>query len=360
MPMIAGAAIMAAAAITSAGISYMGSKKASKLAADAAAKQQAMIAEAVAELEKVGIPSIEAQKLYLENPELVYQFVPKLQEMEQLPDSAFEDVKVDPRLLEAQMDALNSLQERGEGGLTLSDLADIADQRRQAIGEAEAQRNTTLQRMEQRGMGGSGAELASQLSSQQDIAQRRSEESDRMAAMNYEAKMAAINEAGKLSGSMRNQDITEQSNKAKAMDAIEKFNLSQRSDVRQRNIEAENQAAREMASLRQNQETNRAALANTQQEHNKALIHQDYVDRMNKAKAIADAKTGWGQKIADAGATAAKNTASKYGAIASGIAGVGKAAASAYTPAKSSGSAGSATTNNYYSNNDYDDYSHDP
>ena len=65
----------------------------------------------IARLEAIGIPTVEAQRIALEAPELVGQL-----EAEALGPSRFEEISMDPRLQAAQMAALEGITGFTEAG----------------------------------------------------------------------------------------------------------------------------------------------------------------------------------------------------------------------------------------------------
>jgi hypothetical protein len=71
----------------------------------------ALMRDNVARLEALGVPTIEAQKIALQSPELV-----GLLEAEALGPSRFEEVSMDPRLQAAQMAALEGITGVTEAG----------------------------------------------------------------------------------------------------------------------------------------------------------------------------------------------------------------------------------------------------
>jgi hypothetical protein len=139
--------------------------------------------------------------------------------------SAMEDVSVDPRLKDAQMMALSRLQEQGlNGGMTAEDRQMAQDARNQSAQYEQGQRNALMQNFAQRGAGGSGMELASQLAAQQGGANRMNAMSMDQAANAQRRALQAIQQSGQLGGQMRGQDFDEQSQKARAKDAISQLN----------------------------------------------------------------------------------------------------------------------------------------
>ena len=78
--------------------------------------------------------------------------------------------------------------------------------------------------MAQRGVGGSGVELAARLGANQASADRMSRESDTLVQQAQQRAMDAMMNQANLGGQIRSQDYGEQSNLASARDAMNKFN----------------------------------------------------------------------------------------------------------------------------------------
>ena len=121
-------AAVTGAAIAGAGLvhSVVQGQKAEKAALEARASAGDQFAQsmlerqkAVEELEKVGIPPIEAQRIVLETPELV-----GLQEVHQLGPSELSAIEEDPRLREAQLKGLTGIEEIAETGVTEAERAE--------------------------------------------------------------------------------------------------------------------------------------------------------------------------------------------------------------------------------------------
>ena len=296
------------AALAGAG-SIVGGYLASKAAKEAEAQRAAFTEKAIAELEKVGVPSVEAQKIALETPELVFNYAPQLEKDFPTLRSHFEQIEVDPRLKEAQSQALTGIQERAEMGLTPEEQAQLNSLRRQTGQQFKSQQEGILQQMEQRGLGGSGAELAAQLAGSQAGTQRAAEESDRLAAMQFQAKQAALAQLANVAGGIRGQEFGEQATQAGGMDAISQFNASQQSETQRRNIDSMNQAKLMQEQLKQQLEGQDVQTSNVQEQYNKGLLQQDYQNKLEKAKGLAAAYTGAGQAAAQAGANQASNIA---------------------------------------------------
>lgn len=155
---------------------------------------------------------------------------------ETLPPSAFEQIKQDAALREAQMSALDSFREIEEGGgMDVRDRANLNRVWNQAAQQDQANRAQLLEDMQQRGMGGSGAHFASQLQSSQGAANMRHQGALDVAADARQRYFEAIGARAGLAGNIRSQDWDEQSEVARARDNINKLNWDRRFDVQKEN-----------------------------------------------------------------------------------------------------------------------------
>ena len=109
------ALVAAGAGLASAGIGA---------AEKSAARGQAMglIQQSLRDFEQMGVPSIEAQKLVLEELQSQGVLTPQLEQEILQGDSKFGEISLDPAYKEAQLAALDELSSIGEsGGMRLSD-----------------------------------------------------------------------------------------------------------------------------------------------------------------------------------------------------------------------------------------------
>lgn len=183
-----------------------------------------------------------------------------------LEDSLLSSFSTDPRLVQAQMDALAALQEITDAeGLTATDRARLEDINRQEATIERGNREAIMQNAAARGVGGSGLELADQLISGQESAGRRSAQGFDVAADAEKRALDAMMMSGQLSGDLRGQDFAEAQAKAQAQDLINQFNT-------------------------QNQNT----FAQYNQEQKNALKNQAYQDQLAKTSGQAGAYQGYG------------------------------------------------------------------
>lgn len=138
----------------------------------------------------------------------------------------------DPRLKLAQMQALKQLQNISQdGGMTDQMRFRLALANQNAAQQARGQRGALQQQMQSRGLGGSGLNLASQLGANQAAVQGRSMQGLGAAAEAERRALQALQGVSGLAGSIRGQDMQ----RKQALDAIRRFNASNRLSTRQAN-----------------------------------------------------------------------------------------------------------------------------
>lgn len=278
-------AVTAAVVVGAAG-AYAASREARK-----GAQAQADAAQAAASAFRgIPIPTIEEQSIILQNPDLMGQYTPEqIQVMQEMTQSAMENVKADPNAVEKQNEALNQINEIAQGGFTEGDMAAMRQSERGVNQANEARQKAILNAMASRGVLGSGMELAARLQSNQQAADQSSQQTDRILQEAQARSLAALGQQGSLAGQMRQQSVNEQTDVARARDAINQFNIQNRQRVAEANVANRNQA--QMYNLQQKQalEDQRAALANQQQMHNKSLYQTQFANRMGKEGQVQQA-----------------------------------------------------------------------
>lgn len=146
------------------------------------------------------------------------------------------EVSTDPRLREAQMRALSSMQGVADsGGMTSADTANMRRMQSQVGGDDAGRRNAIMQGMQQRGLGGSGMELLNQLTSAQGSTDREAQQGLDVQGMAQQRALQAMQGAGSMSGSLRDQDFSQQARAKEAQDSIDKFNTQGRNQNSQFN-----------------------------------------------------------------------------------------------------------------------------
>jgi hypothetical protein len=241
-----------------------------KRAGEGAMQQSnALMDRAVRELEKIGIPSIEAQEIVLQNPDLILSSAE-----EKMGRSAYEDINLDPRLQAMQKQALQEMAQRGETGFTPEDIARFESMREQTAGDEQARQKSILSSMAQRGNADSGAQLAQQLSFSQGAAQRAAQASRDIAGQASQARQNSLGQMASTAQSMESQGLQLQGQKASASERIEQFNKG---------------VAKDDTQARRDYTQNLAQTANQQQMYNKGLIQQNFQNQMSKATGMGSA-----------------------------------------------------------------------
>lgn len=175
-----------------------------------------------------------AEQLLLEASAQFNIPLPQLKEMvaEHLGPSAFEDVKADPTLRNAQLSAIDAFQKTATaGGLDPMAQAQQAEALQHARQQEQGQRQAITSGYRRRGMGGSGMDLAAQMGSASQQADRAGMESLQSAAGAQQRAIDAWAKSAGVAGQTRGQDFTENSALAEARDAIGRYNQQTRERV---------------------------------------------------------------------------------------------------------------------------------
>lgn len=317
-------------------------RKGAKAMQQALAEARALAEQSVKEFEAIGIPKVEAQKLALQQPEVI-----GLLESIELEPSALEEIMTDPRMQEKQRLALEGMEEVAEEGFTEEDKARYEAMLAQAAGDRQAAQESVLQSMAERGALDSGSQLAAQLAAAQSGTAGARQQSLDLMASSAQAKRDALQRVGQIATQMDETDYRRQLQEAQAQDAISRFNVANRQDVARQNL-----------GTRQRISETGTNVANRQQQYNKELLQQQYQNQMQRQQAIANARAGVQSAITNQGQAriqAAQNRAQAFGQLGSGIDQAGMAAAGAFVPGTGVGRMGlmASGVNPYDKNNKF-------
>lgn len=243
-----------------------------------------------AKIQGIEIPGINEQMLALEKLQRGEQLQPEEMQAASVADSAFEDVSSDPRLKQAQMDALAGLQDvSSSGGMQLQDKANLQKLMTQTASADKGRRDAIRQNMAERGMAGSGMELAQSLGSAQDAATLENQGATDIAGQAQARALQALQMGGQLGGQIRGQDFDQQARAAEARDAIAKFNAANQQQASQFNT-GNKMNTNIYNTDRANQVSDQnVGLSNQQQAYNKGLYQTQFENQMNKQKLASDA-----------------------------------------------------------------------
>lgn len=290
--------------------------------ADREAARQAY-EQSVKDLEAIGVPSVEAQRITMQRYQSAGQWTPELEQSVKLGDSGMLGIATDPNSKAAQMQALSRLQEIGNnGGMMLSDQA----AQEKAMGDIQAtergSRQAILQDAQQRGGYGSGMAMAAQLQNQQASANQAHQVGLNTAGMAQQRALEAIMNAGKMGQGMQAQEFSQKAQQQQAQDAINQWNAKNQQDVGNQNTAFKNQAAQYNLNNAQNLSNSNTDIANKEQTYNSGLYQQQFQNQLAKEGAKANARAGQASNLNNQ----AQNTANMWGGIGSAVAQGGAAA----------------------------------
>lgn len=250
-------------------------------------KSSALSEEALQRLRDISVPDIAERQFQIEELVRQGQITPEEATALLQQETQLGAISLDPRLRQAQFAALQQLQQVGtEGGLTAASRASLDEIQRAAAGRERAQRGAILQQFAQRGISGSGLELAAQLGAQQAEAGRVSAEGFQTQALAEQRALQALQQAGALGGQIRGQEFGEQAATAQAQDIINRFNVSQRQNIQLRNIGSREEAARTNLAETQRISDANVALRNAQRVQRAGLSQQKFGDELALAGAF--------------------------------------------------------------------------
>lgn len=230
--------------------------------------------------------------------------------------SQMAQVKEDPSTRQAQMQALQSLQQVGASGMRPEDRAMMLELQDQAAQEAKSQQQAVLQNMQQRGMAGSGAEVAALLGSQQGAANQGMRNAMKVSSDASQRALQALAQSGSLGGNIRSQDFNVEQSKAEAQDQMNRFNTQNQIARQQRNIATTNEARMKDWANRQSIDQKNVDLYNAEQERQNAAKQWMYQADLKRRGAQSDALKGVSQYHQNR----ADRTQDLYSNIGSGVA----------------------------------------
>lgn len=279
------------------------------------------VQQAVSEYTNLGLPPDLSQQLALQSLKSQGILDPQLEQQIKQDPSLLANYQPNQQATQAQQVALQSMIQRGQGGLTPSDMAaynQLLGQNQQAV---EGQRKALLQNFASRGQGGSGAELAAALSGQQQADQGLYNQGLQIAGQANQNALQAMSQAGQLGGQLQSQDWQMEQQKAAAQDAINRFNAQNALGVQNYNVQSKNAA--QQANL---QNAQRIADYNTlmgnQEQQRQANAKQQY---WNNLAGLAGMKANSLLGQANVGMNNAYQTGQAYTNVAAGIGKAGQA-----------------------------------
>lgn len=190
--------------------------------------------------------------------EYKYLSDPLLENVYQQSNTEYDNVRVDPSVLYAQNRALDDLinlsESKGLNAIDQQALQEIiSNENRNLQGQNEA----ILQDAMQRGVYGSGLEMAQRLQAAQSSANRMNNQDMDVMSQAQQRALEALSNYGNLASNMRTQDFNEQSKRAEAQDTINQYNIGNMIDSNRNNINRQNEVSQKNVGIyNQQQDSN--------------------------------------------------------------------------------------------------------
>lgn len=243
------------------------------------------------------IPLPILKEYYPELYKQVAQYQAEAEQAQTLGPSAMQDISVDPRLRQAQMNALMKLQEVGDaGGMTATDKARLAQIQGENEAQLRGQMGAIQQNLATRGLGGGMSELVARNIAAQSAANRQAQQGLDVKAQAEQRALDAIMRSGQLGGEMGRQEFGQAADVARARDLINQFNVRNVQDVASRNVGARNQAGQLQAQTAQGIANQNVAARNEAQQRNLGLAQQNFANQMARQGIVSTALGGQAQR----------------------------------------------------------------
>lgn len=278
----------------------------SKAQADAAERARTLIQQSIDEYNKIGIPPAEAMQMSFEKYRSAGILTPELEQNILQGDSELNNIETDPRLMDAQMSALDELRTRGQGGFNIGDKASLQKGLDAAATQERGQREAILQDMSQRGASTSGGSLAAQLMNQQGSAARANQAGLDTAAQGYQNALESLRLGGTMAGNMQTNQFGQKAQVASAQDAINQMNARAMQGVQQRNVGGKNAAQQYNLGNAQNLSNANTDLSNQNQMYNRDAMQNYFNNQMAVGQAKSNARSGQASSIQQQGNQAAQ------------------------------------------------------
>lgn len=254
-----------------------------------------LINQGVSAIQDVKTPEDLQKQIYYNQYKSAGQLTPAQEQAINSGPSAEGAVKANPNLVNAQMQALNTLKGVSQTGMSSTDRARYNQMQQQANAQAEGQRQAALQNFAQRGLSGSGNELMAQLQASQNAANQANQGGLQIAGQAQQNALNALGQYGQQAGAMNTQQFGQQAQTAAAQDALNRFNVQNQMQQQARNVAGQNQA--QQYNLQNNQNISNSNVGQSNQEllRQKNAEQQLFSDAMQRAGALSNASfTGAG------------------------------------------------------------------
>lgn len=281
--------------------------------------------DAVNQIVGMRAPPDLAKEIILEKLKSAGVLNPKMEEAITAGISQVSQVAPDQTGRNAQLNALQQMQQVGKTGLRPEDMAALNQIRQQVAQDTEGKRQQIIQNYQQRGLGGGGAELAAQLQGAQSGANQSSQMGDQLASQASQRALQAIQQGGAMGGQLQGADTNLALQKANAADQFKQFDTQNAMARQQRNVTAQNQAQQANLANQQGVQNYNAQMANQEKARQLQGAQQAWEDQFALAKAKSGAQSNLSSYYTQLGNNVAKNTADTYSGMGEFFGGPAKA-----------------------------------
>lgn len=282
--------------------------------------QELALKKMIAKLEELDLPPTEVLQIAYDRLESQGMLTPEIETAIQQDSTELDRIQTDPEYKDAQRDALARLKAEGDaGGMMLEDRAAVEEALSAAGQQAKGREDAILQNMAERGMGGSGNELAARLSSAQNAANESRDAGLQVASEARRRALESVLGAGNLATDLRTQSFGEQRDVTSAQDAINRFNSSNLQDVLKRNTDRTTDTSVKNLAEKQRLADGNVGISNKEKDQNIKVV-ADQFDRS------FDKITSMGGFVKDQGVAADKNEAQHGAAFGETVKGIGDVA----------------------------------
>ncbi len=202
--------------------------------------------------------------------------------------SEFLNINIDQTSRNAEIAALSQMQDiAGEGGRDAQYRAAMNDAMNQTNQQMQGQTGAILQNAGERGALNSNMTTAAQLANAYSGNANAANASTNAAAQAEQRALQAIAESATLGGQINQQDYSQASQKAAAIDAINRYNAQNSQSQANMNTQGRNMAQASNLDLSQQVAGVNTGIRNNQAQYNAQLPQQIFQDQLSKAAAQA-------------------------------------------------------------------------
>lgn len=278
-----------AAAAIGAGAGMMGANKAAKSAKEA----QKIRDKAAEQIYGINVPDLEGLQYTADKNTYAGDVNPQL--LSNLGDiqSEYGNISADPRFQTAQYQSLGALDDIvNSGGMTAADKLTAQNAMNDATMQSSREQGAITRDLAERGMGGSGQELAMRMASQQGSANTQAQAAQQQAATAQQRALDAILQRGQMGSTMQGAAYDQANKAASAKDMINQFNQNNAYDVNKQNAATSNNMQLRNLDARQALSNGNTAIGNTNKATNAGAVQATYNNQMDKANNGAAAAAG--------------------------------------------------------------------